>query len=650
VTASAVVEQKNTMLDAALAYLANEWSVFPVCTPIVGRADRCIQGHHGQSKCKNPGKEPLVKWGRYQDQLATREEVSQWWSRWPAANIGMATGELSDVVVVDLDGELAVAEATRRGYDPGPWVRTGRVGGKHLYCRYRPDAPTIFAKTSGIDFRGQGGYAVLPPSLHYTGVRYGWGETVRRGEPLPDLPRWIDELAQTNSSGGTRKQVEFEKLLVDGLSEGQRDQELFRAAAKLRGADVPYDFALKLIEWAAQTCQPPFDPEQARAKVDSAYGRYTPNGTVAPTSIQVIGGLDLARARFDQVRWAIPGILPSGLTILAGRPKLGKSWLVLGWVLDIALGTPVLRNLPIQQGETLYLALEDSQRRMQERQARLIGDRLSSNAFQIATSWPRMGEGGIEALEDWLDNHVVRLVVIDTFKRFRPKEQKVQRLYDLDYDAIAPLAELAARRNVAVVLVFHTNKLDPSDPIDLMSGTLGLSGAADGVLVLKRERGQADASLFVTGRDVEEQDLALKWERDDPFGWALLGQASDFRRSKERQEILDVVKTMPGMTPTEIANATQRKLGTVKYLLFVMVRDEEIRNRDGHYYLLDTTPNPPNPPSPLTSAQPLTVVRADRADSTDSTVREDRGHGQNHCRVCRKRLFPDEQEVCERCQ
>jgi hypothetical protein len=606
--------QPSTMLAHALRYLEDAWSVFPVCTPVMGKKDRCLQGHKGEAKCRGPGKEPLIRWGKYQDQLPTEAEVRDWWRRWPTANIGLATGELSDVCVVDLDGDIAIAEANRRGYDPGPWVRTGRVGGRHLYCRYRPDAPTIFSKTNGIDFRGQGGYACLPPSLHHSGARYGWGEAYLRGEPLPDIPRWIDELARTNESGGPRDKVDFGRLLTDGIGEGQRDQELFRAAAKLRGADVPYDLAVKLIEWAAAACQPPFDLDQARAKVDSAYGRYAPNGVVDEMAPKIWTGPQLAAMAFDSPRWAIPDLLPAGLAILAGRPKLGKSWLALGWALDIPRPAPALRKMKVVQGETLYLALEDGPRRIQERMALMLGDTPAPVGFNVVTEWPRLNEGGLELLSEWLIEHpTARLVVIDTFKRVRPQEKGNARLYDLDYDAMAPLAELARRHNVAIVVVFHTRKGESEDPLEMVSGTLGLSGAADAVLVLRRERGQADASLFVTGRDVEEQDLALRWEKDDMLGWVLLGNAEDFRRSKERQVLVDAINLMPGIKPAELADATGKSRGAVRYLLFRMVQDGELRVRDGGYHpgfskppsttpITANTPNPPTPTAPVSDS------------------------------------------------
>src|SRR5437016_10475698 len=186
------------MLDHALGYLARGWSIFPVCTPVPGTS-HC----HQHVECDNPGKAPLVKWKAFQSERASEQTVRNWWHRWPTANIGLATGALSGVVVVDLDGDLATREALSRGVDIGPWAYTGRVGGRHLYFSYRDDAPTIYAKpkTVGIDFRGQGGYVLLPPSLHQSGNRYRWAESP--DTELSELPRWVDELGhQSDGSNG----------------------------------------------------------------------------------------------------------------------------------------------------------------------------------------------------------------------------------------------------------------------------------------------------------------------------------------------------------------------------------------------------------------------------------------------------------------
>lgn len=266
------------MLDQALAYLSRGLSIFPVCTPVLG-TPRCF--HHGH--CNSPGKVALVKWKPYQDTRATEEVVRSWWGRWHEANIAMATGRASGVDVIDLDGDLATREAINRGISVGPWAYTGRVGGRHIWCAHRDDAPTIFAKTGGIDFRGQGGYVLLPPSLHHTGAHYRWA-VEPNGLAYPELPRWIDELAAERPTANGQSPlttnsptVDVEYLLEHGVPEGQRDDTLFRLAAKLRGIGVPYDLAVDMVERSAERCLPPFPLDQARAKVDSAYRRYLPN-------------------------------------------------------------------------------------------------------------------------------------------------------------------------------------------------------------------------------------------------------------------------------------------------------------------------------------------------------------------------------------
>lgn len=266
----------SSMLAQALTYLGRGLPVFPVCTP-VPHTKRCMQ--HGN--CENNGKIPLVKWKGYQDALPTEKEVRSWWrNEWTDANIGMATGRLSGVCVVDLDGDVATRDAVNRGIDVGPWAYTGRVGGRHLYCAHRDDAPTVFAKKGGIDFRGQGGYVLLPPSLHHSGNRYRWAEELI-DQPRPDLPRWIDELADEGHANGHvlggSSTLDISTLLVEGVPEGARDDTLFRLAAKLRGMGVPYDLAVDMVERSAERCSPPFPLDQARAKVDSAYRRYEPN-------------------------------------------------------------------------------------------------------------------------------------------------------------------------------------------------------------------------------------------------------------------------------------------------------------------------------------------------------------------------------------
>lgn len=320
--------------------------------------------------------------------------------------------------------------------------------------------------------------------------------------------------------------------------------------------------------------------------------------TTVETAIRIVNAVDLLNSEFKPPRWAVPDLLMEGLALLAGRPKLGKSWLALNIGVDVASGSQALGKIRTIAGEVLYLALEDGERRMQERLQLVLGDRPPPPMLSFAYDWPKFDdhEKGLELLAEWMTTHpLARLIVIDTFKRVRPAERgSNKRLYDLDYDALAPLAALAREHGIAVVVVFHARKGEADDPLDLVSGTTGLSGACDAVFVLRRERGQADASLFVTGRDIEERDMAMKWHGDtaDRFWWEWIGEAEDYRLSAERQHIVDVIAEMSGCKPADIAGALNKPVGGIRYLLFKMVREGQVRCRNGAYY--PTTANAAN--------------------------------------------------------
>jgi len=189
-----------------------------------------------------------------------------------------------------------------------------------------------------------------------------------------------------------------------------------------------------------------------------------------------------------------------------------------------------------EKGDALYLALEDTKRRLQGRLNTILDGQEPPPCLELGNAWPRMDDGGLEALEDWLSRHPqARLVIIDTLARVRPVKKYNDSAYDFDYESLGGLKALADRFGVAILVIHHLRKLGSTDPVDAISGTLGLTGAADGVLVLKRERGQHDAALFVTGRDVDEQELALVWHAPSAL-WAkdrfVLGRA-DYQRQYE---------------------------------------------------------------------------------------------------------------------
>jgi Bifunctional DNA primase/polymerase, N-terminal/Primase C terminal 1 (PriCT-1) len=283
-----------SMLEQALQYAEGGFSVFPVCSPTTD-GKQCLEGHgNGFCSGKSVAKTPLIRWKPAQEYVAPEHTIRAWWSQWPNANIGMATGKTSGVCVIDIDGAEALEEAKRLGLPMGgPTATTGRVGGRHIYCAWRDDAPTVFAKSNGIDFRGEGGYVVLPPSKHRSGASYTWALSPDEAK-FPELPLWINELAATGRDAEYQAgHLDVGKLFRDGIPEGERDWDIFRVACKLRAVDVPIEVATLVLLELASRCRPPFSERETIAKVESAY-RYKP-GTKRYISYETVASPDANR-------------------------------------------------------------------------------------------------------------------------------------------------------------------------------------------------------------------------------------------------------------------------------------------------------------------------------------------------------------------
>jgi hypothetical protein len=311
---------------------------------------------------------------------------------------------------------------------------------------------------------------------------------------------------------------------------------------------------------------------------------------------EIVTAVDLMALELPPVRWAIPGIVPEGVTLLAGKPKLGKSWLAFGFAIAVSCGGVALGTRRVERGEVLYLALEDNARRLQKRLGKLLQGEKAPEALHISTAWPRVDEGGEEALQGWMADHPeTRLVVVDVLKRVRPRTSRYQSIYDSDYESLEALHTLADGHGIAVLCIHHLRKAGADDPMDEISGSTGLSGAADGVLVLKRDRGRADAYLHVDGRDIEEPaELALTWD-PETAGWTLAGDAEQYRMSKSRAEVMQVmVRYGEPMTPTEVADALGKSFNSVKQRLWQMSKDGQLSASDGRYSLPENH-NPDNP-------------------------------------------------------
>ena len=219
---------------------------------------------------------------------------------------------------------------------------------------------------------------------------------------------------------------------------------------------------------------------------------------------------------FPDIPWVVDGILGQGLTVLAGKPKSGKSWLALLIAWAVAAGAAV-DGRPTRQGDVLYLALEDTRRRIKDRMRKLHAD-LGWDvpaALEIATAWPRANDGGLYYVAEWLSDRkpTARLVIVDVLAKFRKPAKGTGGSYDDDYEAVGGLKDLVDHYGCSAVFLHHTRKLRAADPFDELSGTYGISGPADTLWMLDTNGTGEDARLYVRGRDVAEGTIPMSYAR-----------------------------------------------------------------------------------------------------------------------------------------
>lgn len=242
-----------------------------------------------------------------------------------------------------------------------------------------------------------------------------------------------------------------------------------------------------------------------------------------PQKLPTINAEELLSFPLPPIRFIIDGLLPQGLHILAGAPKIGKSWLALTLCLCVAKGEP-LWSFAAQQCSVLYLCLEDSYQRIRCRLLDLMEDAPDTLHFSIIAE---QLHGGLEQqIERFLLEHPdTGLVVIDTLQRVRGSGDSGNP-YANDYRDIGVLKALADKHRIAILLVHHIRKLKSDDPMDMISGTNGISGATDTNFVLmKTSRSKSTATLYCTGRDIEYRELNLEFDSETHF-WNLLSDNS----------------------------------------------------------------------------------------------------------------------------
>jgi hypothetical protein len=310
---------------------------------------------------------------------------------------------------------------------------------------------------------------------------------------------------------------------------------------------------------------------------------YEPEEPLFPGAQSMTVG-ELLTTKFKPRPHIIEGILPQGLSILAGKPKMGKSWLDVDMALSVGTGETCLGR-SVDPGEVLLASLEDPADRLQSRIQRLRPEWSQlPDTIDAYFNWPRFNAGGADALERWLDRRPnAKLGIFDTWQYVKPPRNPSKNIYDEDVAALAPVKRIADERNIALLIILHLKKGKEDDVFDEISGSTGITGTADTIMHLARERGQADGVLTITSRVMPEAEMALQFE--DGI-WTMMGNADEYRHSKEKTAILSAIRGEGRpMSPGEMAKVLDEPHEAIKKRMLRMAKDGWLMNRGGKYDL-----------------------------------------------------------------
>lgn len=516
-----------------------------------------------------------------------RKQINQWAKELPGCNWAVDCGK-SGLVVLDVDvkngkaGGYALRQLEKQyGKLPNTLTIKTPSGGFHYYFKGLCSSGTD-KLGSGLDIKSVGGY-VLAPGGVIGGKMY---EPITKFE-LASVPGWVVSMAgaplekeqkiqepacELDQDHNVDIAANYLKNAAPLAETGSRDNTCYLVACKLRDLGISAEKSKELmLEYYTDKVDfsDDFSHDDMLKKVESAWnsgqnqpGSKTPDALFGSAShinpgLQGLSAKELMSKKIPEQRWAVPGLIPEGLGILAGKPKLGKSFLALQLCLAKAEGAVFLDNETLK-GAAAYIALEDGPRRLQERLKRMLQGRPAPDGLIFFTEWKPLDQGGLIDLEKFLkDNPDTELAIFDTWQKVRPiSKPKGASAYEIDYSEASKIKMIADKYHCAVLLVHHLRKSAPGaagDVFERVNGSTGITGAADVLLILDRHRNVGDAELHVSGRDIEEGQHLLARNKES-LGWDRIGGAEINTRTPEQQRIIKTIKSLESASPKDIAD------------------------------------------------------------------------------------------------
>jgi hypothetical protein len=568
------------MLEWALWYTARGWHVFPVFEPIAPGVCSCPKGE----ACKRVGKHPRTPHG-LSDATIEPATITEWWARWPNANIGVATGKISGIFVLDQDGPRGSAFlharlllADEQGFGPirsfpaTLYSTTGRLLGVHYIFKYPDEGGNVSNSTGRVgpklDTRGDGGYFIAPPSTHECGRVYAWRNDLEPAE----APEWLLRRARTRIQAVA---AEGEQGVPPQFLEGQRNSSLTSLGGTMRARGFSVRSIAAALEIENQErCAPPLSADEV-AGIAQSLGRYPPAAPIIlpqPPALRFRSAREVADMTPAQVPWvARPWLVEACVTEVDGKIKeAGKTtWLtILGRaVLDGRdfLGQPTTKSPVVYLTEQSNVSFREALRR---------ADLLDREDFMILSlhETMRMNFQNVMAAAVRKALEIgAKVIVVDTLARWARLRGDMENSAGDAAEAVRPLREAAANHGLAIVFARHERKA--GGPVgDAARGSSAIGGEVDIILSLRRPVGHASTVREIqTLSRFDETPEHLLIELT-PDGYVALGNRAAIEREDAAEDVLRILPLAEAtaMTIREIQLRTGRSRSDLQRILTLL--------------------------------------------------------------------------------